>query len=53
MDKVKKDCSKIHTNLPKVIEKNLDTKLKKIGLKIFRSGIIHADLFPDNIFFER
>ena len=48
---VKKDCSKIHPNLPKVIEKNLDV-IEKKWPKDIPMGIIHADLFPDNIFFK-
>ena len=50
-NKVKKDCSKIHPNLPNVIEKNLD-EIEKNWPKNIPSGIIHADLFPDNIFFK-
>jgi len=50
-NKVKKDCSKIHQNLPTIIEKNLDI-IEKNWPKNIPSGIIHADLFPDNIFFK-
>tara|TARA_Y100000590_G_scaffold465558_1_gene638219 strand:+ start:1598 stop:2566 length:969 start_codon:yes stop_codon:yes gene_type:complete len=50
-NKVKKDCSKIQPNLPKIIEKNLD-EIEKKWPKNIPSGIIHADLFPDNIFFK-
>ena len=49
-NKVKKDCSKIHPNLARVIEKNLN-EIEKNWPKSIPSGIIHADLFPDNIFF--
>jgi len=49
---VKKDCSKIHANLPNIIEKNLD-EIEKKWPKNIPSGIIHADLFPDNIFFKK
>ena len=51
-NKVKKDCSKIHSNLSNVIEKNLD-EIEKNWPKNIPSGIIHADLFPDNIFFKQ
>jgi homoserine kinase type II len=50
-NKVKKDCSKIHKNLPGMIEKNLN-EIEKNWPKDIPSGIIHADLFPDNIFFK-
>jgi len=50
-DKVKKDCSKIHLKLPDIIEKNLDI-IEKNWPKNIPSGVIHADLFPDNIFFK-
>ena len=49
--KVKNDCSKIQQNLPDIIEKNLD-EIEKNWPKNIPSGIIHADLFPDNIFFK-
>ena len=48
---VKKDCSKIHPDLIQIIEKNLE-EIKYKWPKNLPSGIIHADLFPDNIFFK-
>ena len=50
-NKVKNDCIKIHPDLPRIIEKNLDI-IEKKWPKNIPSGIIHADLFPDNIFFK-
>ena len=49
--KVKKDCSKIHPDLTNVVEKNLN-EIEKNWPENIPSGIIHADLFPDNIFFK-
>ncbi len=49
--KVEKDCSKIHKSLPKIIKISLE-EIKKNWPKKLPSGIIHADLFPDNIFFK-
>ena len=51
-NKVKIDCSKIHNNLSETIESNLD-KIEKNWPKNIPAGIIHADLFPDNIFFNK
>jgi homoserine kinase type II len=48
---VKDECSKIHPNLPKLIEINLKD-VEKNWPKNLPSGIIHADLFNDNIFFQ-
>ena len=48
---IRKDCSKIHPDLPEIIEKNLD-EIEKNWPKNIPAGIIHADLFPDNIFFK-
>jgi len=51
-NKVKVDCSKIHPNLSKIIENNLD-KIEKNWPNNIPAGIIHADLFSDNIFFNK
>ncbi len=51
-DSVKDKCSEIHKDLPKLIEENLSDVEKKWP-KNLPSGIIHADLFHDNIFFIR
>ena len=47
---VKDKCNKIHPELPKLIEANL-ISIEKQWPKNLPSGIIHADLFSDNIFF--
>ena len=49
-DSVKDQCSKLHTDLPKLIEENLKDVEKNWPHDLPR-GIIHADLFHDNIFF--
>tara|TARA_Y100000590_G_scaffold259445_1_gene291339 strand:+ start:18 stop:986 length:969 start_codon:yes stop_codon:yes gene_type:complete len=51
-NRVKKDCSKIHPNLSNTIEKNLN-EIEIDWPQNIPSGIIHADLFPDNIFFNK
>ena len=48
---VKDKCSKIHPELPKLIEANLINIEKEWPSNLPR-GIIHADLFNDNIFFK-
>ena len=50
-DQVKEGCKKIHPDLPKLIEGNL-IDVEKNWPNNLPSGIIHADLFVDNIFFE-
>ena len=51
-DSVKTECSKIHQDLPKLIEANLND-VEKDWPKDLPKGIIHADLFSDNIFFNK
>jgi homoserine kinase type II len=51
-DSVKDQCSKLHKDLPKLIEENL-TSVEKNWPKDLPKGIIHADLFHDNIFFNK
>ena len=49
--KIKEDCSKIQKDLPLIIERNLN-EIESDWPKNIPSGIIHADLFADNIFFK-
>ena len=49
-DSVKDKCSNIHKDLPRLIEENLKDVEKNWPRDLPR-GIIHADLFHDNIFF--
>ena len=49
--KIQRDSSKIYPDLTKIIERNLEIIEDKWPKNIPR-GIIHADLFPDNIFFK-
>ena len=51
-DSVKDKCSKIHKDLPKLIDENL-SDVEKNWPKNLPQGIIHADLFHDNIFFTQ
>ncbi len=51
-DTVKDQCSRLHKDLPKLIEENLNSVEKKWP-KDLPKGIIHADLFHDNIFFNK
>jgi len=51
-DSVKDQCSKLHMDLPKLIEENLNS-VEKNWPKDLPKGIIHADLFHDNIFFNQ
>ena len=48
---VKDQCIKINKDLPKLIEANL-VDVEKNWPKNLPKGIIHADLFSDNIFFR-
>ena len=49
--KIQRNCSKIYPNLTKIIERNLEV-IEDQWPKNIPRGIIHADLFPDNIFFK-
>ena len=51
-ESVKNQCSKIHKDLPKLIEENL-IDVEKNWPKDLPKGIIHADLFHDNVFFNK
>tara|TARA_A100001015_G_scaffold136471_1_gene151404 strand:- start:294 stop:1262 length:969 start_codon:yes stop_codon:yes gene_type:complete len=51
-DAVKVECTKIHKDLPKLIEENL-IDVEKNWPSDLPKGIIHADLFHDNIFFDK
>jgi len=50
-DSVKGECNRIHKDLAKLIESNL-IDVEKNWPKNLPKGIIHADLFNDNIFFK-
>ena len=50
-DQVKDKCVQIHKDLPLLIESNLKD-VEKNWPKNLPKGIIHADLFSDNIFFK-
>ncbi len=49
-ESVKDKCSNIHKDLPRLIEENL-SDVENNWPKNLPQGIIHADLFHDNIFF--
>jgi len=51
-ESVKNKCSEIHKDLPKLIEENL-RDVEENWPKNLPRGIIHADLFHDNIFFQQ
>jgi len=50
-EQIKDKCIDIHKDLPKLIETNL-ADVEKNWPKDLPAGIIHADLFSDNIFFK-
>ena len=50
-NQVKDKCNSIHPDLPKLIETNLKD-VEKGWPENLPKGIIHADLFHDNIFFK-
>ena len=51
-DQVRDKCVAIHKDLPELIEDNLND-VEKNWPKDLPKGIIHADLFYDNIFFDK
>ena len=51
-ESVKRQCTKINKDLPKLIEENL-ADVEKNWPSDLPKGIIHADLFHDNIFFDK
>ena len=50
-DSIKENCAKIHKDLPKLIEANLED-IESNWPENLPKGIIHADLFSDNIIFK-
>ncbi len=50
-ENIKENCSRIHKDLPKLIESNL-VDIEKNWPVDLPEGIIHADLFSDNIIFK-
>ena len=50
-ENIKSDCNKIHHDLPNLIESNLKD-IEKNWPTNLNKGIIHADLFKDNIIFD-
>ena len=51
-ESVKDECSKLHKDLPKLIGESLDN-VEKNWPRDLPKGIIHADLFHDNVFFNK